>query len=180
MLKDLPQTKICTKCKKDKPRTEYYPRSKNKRHIMTQCKVCTNSEQRKRYEIHRERYIGISRSWKKRNPERAKEQQREWKQANPERKRELEHRRRARKQQNGVYTIAEKDMRKLSGPCAYCGGLENITIDHVIPISRGGTHGIGNLVPACSKCNNQKLDKTVMEWRMRKSRPYSPIGIVNP
>ena len=173
MVRELSATKICTKCGVDKSRDEYYLRSNSDRFIMTQCKLCTNSEQRKRYQVNRERYIGISRSWKQRNPERVKEQQREWKQANPERKRELEHRRRTRKQENGVYVISPKDMRRLAGDCVYCGATEHITMDHVIPISRGGTHGIGNLVPACASCNNRKLDKTVMEWRMGRSRPYA-------
>lgn len=52
-----------------------------------------------------------------------------------------------------------------SGPCAYCGG-ENVTqVDHVIPLSRGGTHDRANLVPACKSCNMDKLDFTVEEWK---------------
>lgn len=43
--------------------------------------------------------------------------------------------------------------------CVYCGsslGLENATLDHVIPLSRGGTHNPGNLVSACQPCNQMK------------------------
>jgi 5-methylcytosine-specific restriction endonuclease McrA len=43
--------------------------------------------------------------------------------------------------------------------CVYCGtglGLENATLDHVIPLSRGGTHAPGNLVSACQSCNQRK------------------------
>jgi len=41
----------------------------------------------------------------------------------------------------------------------YCGtglGLENATLDHVIPLSRGGSHQPGNLVAACHACNQRK------------------------
>lgn len=43
--------------------------------------------------------------------------------------------------------------------CVYCGiglGLENATLDHVIPLSRGGSHHPGNLVAACQSCNQRK------------------------
>jgi 5-methylcytosine-specific restriction endonuclease McrA len=43
--------------------------------------------------------------------------------------------------------------------CVYCGaglGLENVTLDHVIPLSRGGSHQPGNLVSACQTCNQRK------------------------
>lgn len=43
--------------------------------------------------------------------------------------------------------------------CVYCGtalGLENATLDHVFPLSRGGDHAPGNLVAACQPCNQLK------------------------
>jgi hypothetical protein len=42
------------------------------------------------------------------------------------------------------------------GLCAYCGVSPGVEMDHVIPTSRGGTHEIGNLVPACKPCNSSK------------------------
>lgn len=49
-------------------------------------------------------------------------------------------------------------------PCAYC-GAEADTIDHVMPLVRGGTNYEGNLVPACRRCNSSKSGKTIIEWR---------------
>lgn len=52
-----------------------------------------------------------------------------------------------------------------SGPCAYCGDILPTTVDHVIPVSRGGTNDRSNLVPACTSCNMEKLTFTPEEWR---------------
>ncbi|MEA2115487.1 MAG: HNH endonuclease [Thermodesulfobacteriota bacterium] len=46
-----------------------------------------------------------------------------------------------------------------SGTCHYCGrrvGIKNLTMDHVIPLSRGGRSTKGNLVPCCKECNTAK------------------------
>lgn len=51
--------------------------------------------------------------------------------------------------------------------CAYCGGLTE-TVDHVIPLIRGGDNFEGNLAPACRKCNASKCDWLIVEWRHRR------------
>lgn len=58
--------------------------------------------------------------------------------------------------------------------CAYC-GKHATTVDHVIPVSLGGTSSWLNTVASCSPCNNKKGNRTVAEARM-KSRvtPYAP------
>ncbi len=40
--------------------------------------------------------------------------------------------------------------------CAYCGSKDNLTIDHIIPLSRGGTNREDNLQCLCRDCNNLK------------------------
>lgn len=50
--------------------------------------------------------------------------------------------------------------------CQYCGARDKpLTIDHVIPESRGGTDDDSNLVTACKSCNSSKGTKTLEEWR---------------
>lgn len=60
-----------------------------------------------------------------------------------------------------------RELRRHAGKCAYC-GKPGTTMDHVIPVSRGGTHSVGNLVPACGSCNSSKHHRTVMEWRLSR------------
>ncbi len=57
--------------------------------------------------------------------------------------------------------------------CFYCGvvlTLKNRTLDHKIPLSRGGTNTINNVVPACRPCNNRKLRMTPEEFLARLKR----------
>jgi len=52
--------------------------------------------------------------------------------------------------------------------CAYCGSNQNLTIDHVIPRSKGGKDSWRNLVTACADCNSHKSDNDVAEFCKRK------------
>lgn len=55
---------------------------------------------------------------------------------------------------------------------AYCGvePTEPLQREHVIPISRGGRHSAGNILPACAKCNADKKAKLLSEWRYQQGR----------
>ena len=67
--------------------------------------------------------------------------------------------------------ITIKEIKKLySLPCIYCGSTIKIEIDHIIPVSRGGRNALGNLAPACLKCNRSKSDLFVMEWKKRETK----------
>ena len=55
--------------------------------------------------------------------------------------------------------------------CQYCGvGGHELTLDHVVPRHRGGTHEWENLVTACRSCNHRKGGRTPREARMRLLR----------
>ncbi len=60
--------------------------------------------------------------------------------------------------------------------CQYCGvSSSNLTVDHVIPKSRGGTDSWENLVAACIPCNNKKANRTPEEAGMKLLRkPRKP------
>lgn len=63
-------------------------------------------------------------------------------------------------------------MRRDGFQCQYCGAKDvPLTIDHVIPRSRGGTDNWENLVCACIHCNNRKGDRTPEEAGMQLLRP---------
>lgn len=60
--------------------------------------------------------------------------------------------------------------------CQYCGSTKHLTLDHVLPKSRGGSHSWDNVVTACMSCNSRKGDRTPMEAGMSlKSKLKAPI-----
>jgi 5-methylcytosine-specific restriction endonuclease McrA len=53
------------------------------------------------------------------------------------------------------------------GRCHYCGRetpAAELTMDHIVPIARGGKSTKGNVVPACKTCNTHKKQMLPMEW----------------
>ena len=54
-----------------------------------------------------------------------------------------------------------------SGTCYYCGvkvAHRQLTMDHLVPLSRGGRSTKDNLVPSCKDCNNKKKTMLPVEW----------------
>jgi hypothetical protein len=52
--------------------------------------------------------------------------------------------------------------------CAYCEDTDGpFQIDHIVPVTRGGSNEIGNLCVACKPCNSSKGDRLLSEWRGR-------------
>lgn len=104
------------------------------------------------------------------NPEAERDRRQRYRARHPDRvrarERENTHRRRA---MLGAHDpeLAELMALLLTMPCVYCGATEQITIDHVVPLSRGGKHEAENLAPACLPCNCSKNNKLLSEWNGR-------------
>lgn len=67
--------------------------------------------------------------------------------------------------------------------CQYCGARRDLTIDHIVPVSKGGANTWTNLVTACMHCNQKKANQSLkqMGWRLkvepREPKPYE-VGLV--
>lgn len=80
--------------------------------------------------------------------------------------------------------VRERIAKDCGGHCSYCGcevvigiraGERLATIDHKVPLSRGGTWKRYNLTCACRGCNSEKGDMTVeefLEWRKNPNWPW--------
>ncbi|MDY6937079.1 MAG: HNH endonuclease [Cyanobacteriota bacterium] len=67
-------------------------------------------------------------------------------------------------------------LRRDNHTCVYCGSRKQLTLDHVLPKSKGGTHTWDNVVTACSPCNARKGDRTPQAVGMvLKTKPKAPM-----
>ena len=125
--------------------------------------------------IHQEEARALSRAWRLVHPETIKAtrkayyanhreqilaRNRAWRTAHPEIHTAQDWKRRAQKLR-AVYLATAEHAKAIKaaykGRCAYCGKKpQDLTIDHVIPLSKGGDHTPSNLAPACWSCNMSK------------------------
>ena len=125
------------------------------------------------YEQNKEQVAARKAAWAKANPELKAARDAAYKKANPEKISAKENRRRARKASNVVNLVtAAETAAIIAQPCMACGAPEPSTVEHLIPIARGGAHTIGNLVPLCISCNSSKSDMLWIEW-INSDRPQA-------
>ena len=75
----------------------------------------------------------------------------------------------------GIALTRQNIMRRDGYRCQYCGSSRNLTLDHLLPRSRGGESTWYNLITACSRCNSKKGDRTPEEVQMKlASKPFKP------
>jgi 5-methylcytosine-specific restriction endonuclease McrA len=130
---------------------------------------------KKRHLRDREKNIKRATDWNRNNKERRKEIKDKWIKNNRDKvnflKRQYMYRRkqtiRGLKVTYSYPSISEiADLyKKHLDLCVYCNLNKATTIDHVIPLSRGGTTELSNLLPACVSCNSSKRDKLLHEWK---------------
>lgn len=130
---------------------------------------------RRRYKENPDKYKALISDWWKRHPEKRKEYRTRHKAKNPEhfmqKMREYVKKRKALKKGAAIrdFTASQWENMKLrfNNCCFYCGDApEQLTQDHMIPLSRGGNHTEANIVPACMDCNNRKGTKTMEEFHV--------------
>lgn len=152
------------------------------------CKPCRSQKMKDWYAANRERQAGRQQARRDADPDKVRRQDLErYYRDRPKRIALVEasgHRRRALMLHVGSDKgITKRALRKLSGDrCCYCDTLMDFntgngpafnpgraTIEHVIPLARGGTHTWDNVTLCCWACNQSKNRKTVDEWRGKQA-----------
>ena len=96
------------------------------------------------------------------NPERERQKAREIYAANPQRYCAASKRHEALKRGALISDFTAEQWRDMQTAynhrCAYCGkrAKRHLTQDHITPLSKGGSHTLNNIVPACKSCNSKK------------------------
>lgn len=158
--------KACSQCGIVKPPHEFVLDKKHADGLRAQCKACFYTPER--YER--------DQAWRKQHPEKVREynlQSRpkrdpytvQWKKEHPDHVRMQDARKRAKRRSNsGIRDLTRAQWEAIKATykfcCVYCGEKrKRLTMDHVIPLIRGGAHTAANVVPACRNCNASKKDR---------------------
>lgn len=129
------------------------------------------------YQEHKPTILVRVKKWAEDNREKSNEIKYAWAKRNPEYRRMVSRLRRERVK-NAEGTFTKQDVYRLydeqDGLCAYCGIRilweipNDIHIDHIHAIARGGSNWPDNLCLACADCNLSKQDKTIAEWQIAR------------
>lgn len=146
--------KYCVHCETTKSLSDF-ERRKDK--VGSICKKCKSAKQNARYntdETFKQTMLQSARQYSN------------TRYATDEEFRKAEQVRKQLRRATGSLTVEQwlEIVAQFNGVCAYCGSPHNLTMDHVIPISKGGKTTVDNVIPACSSCNSSKQAKDVVEW----------------
>lgn len=190
--------KTCTQCGESKPLVDFHKNSAAKDGRHTKCKVCKraiDAKWRSRSGEHRKGYrhrtkqqrSEYMKQWYAVNPDYRRqyylenkeanyERRYRWIDLNPEKNRAVKARRRALLQQASDLHAAADYMTILRcDPCVYCGEPCQ-DVDHIVPLSRGGSLEWDNLAATCGSCNRSKLTKDVLHYMLYRMQLNPPVS----
>ena len=160
------KSKRCPKCEETKPLTDFYKDKSRKDGYEYICKTCRKARNVQSYEDNREGRIAHMVQYKRENRGVVLEQERRHNRKHPEVHRAARIRYFTARGYEDFPTEIVKEVIAVSGGiCPYCdkpftGGH----IDHVIPVSKGGTNDRKNLAYVCARCNLSKGNKNLDEF----------------
>lgn len=151
------------------------------------CAICHRESQARRYHADPERHRGAASDYQRANRAKASARQADWRAKNREHVRDYfraqTRLRRVGKDREAADYVETAVIRD---PCSYCGAPGG-TIDHIVPVTRGGDSRWDNLAAACAQCNAQKRNKSLLRFlvdrrhrrppRRGTPQPRSPEGL---
>ena len=174
--------KRCTKCGSVKPLSEFYKCSGNHDGLKGMCKICVKQQHAQYYIEHHEEYKVHMRSYYREHIDEYKVHDQEYYQQHVEERRAhireygtsdvgravdkaAKHNRRIQGGSQLTGAVIRDVVEASNGVCPYCGkSFKEGHMDHIVPLSRGGTNDRDNLAYVCASCNLHKHTMTVEEF----------------
>jgi 5-methylcytosine-specific restriction endonuclease McrA len=171
--------KQCNKCSQLKDENQYYKNSRNPNRLNGTCKTCVSEKDKQRYQENKisiqekvrvyyqenkEAVAAYNKKWRVENKERIHQVRKIYISQNRTKSQAACQRRRARiAGASGGHTHEEVQyLKEIQGfKCLMCKRPEpaiKLTLDHIVPLSKGGGNGIGNCQMLCKSCNSSKND----------------------
>ena len=139
-------------------------RKKNKERI--------NRVKRDKYALDPTYYLTLNKRWSDKNQEHLKKYHRNYIQNNKEKHQFNNAARRIRLRNVEISDFTQEEwfllLKDADGKCPLCNTEQKLTMDHVVPISKGGDHTLTNIIAICKSCNCKKGTKTLLEYVQSK------------
>jgi 5-methylcytosine-specific restriction endonuclease McrA len=170
----------CSRCQEWLPRADFTSDHTRPSGTIAYCRACARVRSRERYAADPTPDLLRGRRNYYADPQALNAKRVEWAKRNPEKRRasEARHRERHPEMMRGKWTRyrairrggddVDLELVKMlrADPCTYCGGPGG-TLDHVTPVSAGGTNVADNLVGACQPCNSRKSNTPLLQALIR-------------
>jgi len=186
-IEDMVKVKVCTKCKREMA-LDMFSKRNSKNGLSSWCKKCNNENakkyhegnkekiaklQKKYYEENKDKIGIVTKKYREQNKEKISIKRERYKEKHKDvkKKYKIENRdkfsiwsqkRRAKKLLlPHTFTLEQWVQCKnyFSNRCCYCGQEVELTMEHLVPVAKGGGYSQQNIVPACGSCNSSKGTK---------------------
>lgn len=177
--------KTCSRCQQTLPIEQFAIKRQEtggRRNLCTPCHNAANLEHKRAnreklreqrlayYAANRDLLLAKQKRYREEHPDADKATHRKWKSANKDLVNAATHRRRNKMSENGGHWTAEQwvDLKaQFAYHCLLCWRVEpdiTLTVDHIVPVSLGGSNDIDNIQPLCKSCNSLVYTQT-MDFR---------------
>ena len=158
--------KACTLCHVHKPLDAFYRRRAALDGHMGRCKTCLQQRQKAFRVAHPDLARHRDARYRQAHAEKIAARRARWRQAHPGKSQEYEAKRRAHKRRAGKIELIDRDYvyQRDRGLCSLCGRKvrkKEISLDHIVPLSLGGTHSLTNVTLVHLQCNTRKRTRTL-------------------
>lgn len=166
--------KTCKHCKVHKELSLFFKHSQTKDGYQLNCKECSSKVAKAWRESNLEKKREKDRAWREANKDKANLATSKWRKSNPDKVLQRKRRRKAAKLGNGFEIYSDKEVIDTYGLiCHICseginflaprkaglhGWQRGFQVDHVVPLSKGGSDTLENVRPSHGLCNMKKSD----------------------
>lgn len=164
----------CKQCDAERRRQQYYLNHDRelaaaRRGRERQDKEAVRAYAARYREVNSEKVRASIKAWRQKNKDRVRQLNRDYTAQNRAKVRlQGQVRYAARRRNGGSFTTQEwiQLCESFGNMCVDCGVVERLTVDHVIPLTFGGTSDIENIQPLCKSCNSRKGNRIMVDYRL--------------
>lgn len=158
--------KLCDKVRRKELHSEDFIKDRRKKYYQKNKKKI-REKRKARYDKNKKKRLQEAKEFYQKHKEYIKNRCKRWREDNPEKVAEYAQRRRALKLSNGENDLTGRQIKWLFEQisyCVLCKTSENLTLEHIVALSKGGDHTLKNCTVLCHSCNSSVNSRDLREF----------------